>query len=234
MRKVLSIVIIILLTVFIGCKKDETSTSPTTTTTAVPQVSFKGPNTASTDMYVTMTKGYVDGINGLMQAGTLFTGVAGTQVGNTYTWTTVSDNLTVTLTATKQSDGSTNWAMSITGVYSNKSYTNFKIWDGYTSADGKNGNWKIYEPGHTNYDELIYTTDANNVLTGTYSSYLVDGTLDHKWVVVNNADASGRVEEYGNANGTKLSYKAVWAANGSGTWYIYNSSGVQTSTGTWQ
>jgi antitoxin component YwqK of YwqJK toxin-antitoxin module len=107
------------------------------------------------------------------------------------------------------------------------------MWQGTTSADGKNGSWTFFEPGHTGKTEdYTYSTDASGVLTGTWYIYNSNGTLGEKIVIVNNPDTSGRVEDY--SNGTVMSYKSVWAANGSGTWYTYNStSGVQSGTGTW-
>jgi hypothetical protein len=235
MQKVLSCVLIVLLVVFVGCKKDESSTGPATTAASVPKINFSGPNTTSTDVNATRTKGDALTMNGVMSAGTAFASVPAQQNGSTSTWTYGSGGITYTFTGVQQSDGSYAWTLTLNGIVGSTNYSNFKIWDGTSSADGKNGSWTFYEPGHTaKTDALVYSTDANGVLTGTWYIYDSSGTLSEKLVIVNNKDGSGQVVEYFNSDVTIMSYKSVWAANGSGTWYIYNSSGVQTSTGTWQ
>jgi hypothetical protein len=234
MQKFLSVVFIILFSVFTGCKKDESSsTDPGSGTAAIPQVTFRGPNTNSTDANAQTAKAYATSMNGVMSSSSIFSQMPAQQNGNTYTWTYGGGGMSYTFTGQKQSDGSFTWTFTFTGTQGSTNYTNFKMWEGTTSADGKSGSWTFYEPGHAGKTEdLVYSTDANGVLTGTWYIYNTSGTLSGKLVIVNNTDGSGRIENYN--NGTILSYKAVWAANGTGTWYFYNSSGVQSSTGTWQ
>lgn len=236
MQKVLSLAFIVLLVTIIGCSKNsDSSTTPSNGgAVTIPQVTFNGPNTTSTDPNATIAKAYATSMNGIMSASAVFAQMPAQQNGNTSTWTYGGGGMSYTFTGVRQSDGSYTWTYTFTGTEGGVSYTNFTMWQGTTSADGKNGSWTFYEPGHTKKtEEYTYSTDANNVLTGTWYVYNSSGTLSDKLIIVNNPDNSGRVEMYD--NGTIMSYKAVWTANGSGTWFTYNSTtGVQTGTGTWQ
>ncbi len=234
MKKVMQFVLFVLLAIFIGCSKDDNnSTGPSNPSSAsIPTVTFKGPNTTSTDANATIAKSYATSMNATMSSSAVFASLPAQQSGNTSTWTYNVGGMTYTFTGVKQGDGSYVWTYIFTGTVGGTTYTNFKMWEGTTTANGKSGSWTFYEPGHTGKtDELVYTTNASNVLTGTWYVYDSNGTLTSKMVILNNSDGSGSVEMYD--DGTTMNYKSVWIANGSGTWYTYNA-GVQTSTGTWQ
>jgi hypothetical protein len=155
-----------------------------------------------------------------------------TQNGNIYTWS--FDGGTEIITGIKQPDGSFTWTMVYNGTFGTVTYDHYKIWDGTTSADGKTGYWEFYShPSTTSNGNLGYSIDTSGVLTGTHQVYFVGTLVMNKTVVTNNADGSGELDEYGaNGNGILLVFKAVWAANGSGTWWTYTS-GTQSGTGTW-
>jgi hypothetical protein len=235
MRNVITVLIITLLIGSIGCKEDKSTPSGPNTTAAptIPQVTFKGPNTTSTDANAQLAKSNATMMNGVMSQSTYFAAIPAQQNGNTYTWTYGAGGETYTFTGVKQSDGSYVWTLTYTGSASGTPVTNFTLWQGTTSADGKTGNWTFYEPGHAGKtDEFTYTTNASNILTGTWSVYNTGGTtLASKTIIVNNPDGSGSLEVYD--DGTFMNYKSVWIANGSGTWYTYDSSGTQIGTGTW-
>jgi hypothetical protein len=219
-----------------GCKDEKSNPSESNPNTSaapsVPHPTFKGPNTTSTDPNAQMAKSYATTMNGVMSSSTAFSAIPAQQTGNTYTWTYSVGGETYTFTGIKQSDGSYTWTLVYTGSSYGTAVTNFTLWQGTTSADGKNGNWTFYEPGHAGKtDGLVYTTDASNVLTGTWYVYDTGGALSSKLIIVNNPDGSGNVEQY--SNGTVMNYKCVWIANGSGTWYTYPG-GVETVGGVWQ
>jgi hypothetical protein len=216
-----------------SCSKKESSpTEPEGPAPSIPVVTFKGPNTNSSDVQAMTVKSYVSAMNTYTMIFTPFMALQGAQSGNTWTWTYTDRTLTVKFTATRQGDGSYTWKMVLNGPdpdNSNVVYNNWTAIEGTTGADGKNGNWKIYEDNKTILAaEYIWTT-SNNVLTGTLKVYS-SGTLSDQTIVINNPDGTGELREY---QGTILIFKAVWQANGSGQWWTYNLSGQQTGTGTW-
>jgi hypothetical protein len=226
MRKLLSIVLIVLLAAITGCKKNESSPTDSGGTANIPQVSFTGPNT--NDPKAATAKSYATSMNGIMSASSVFANMPAQQNGNTSTWTYGGGGMSYTFTGVKQGDGSYTWSYTFTGTEGGVSYVNFTMWQGTTSADGKSGSWTFFEPGHTGKtDEYVYSTDANGVLTGTWYIYLTNGSLGGKYVTVNNPDGSGSIDIYG--NGTIKSYRAVWKADQSGEEWYYNSDGVTVS-----
>jgi hypothetical protein len=215
-----------------GCsKKDSGPTEPEGSAPSIPVVTFKGPNTNSSDTQATLVKSYVSAMNGYTMIFAPFTALQGVQSGNAWTWTYAEGTLTVKFTATRQGDGSFTWKMVLNGTDPSDGtvYNNWTGIEGTTSADGKNGNWKIYEDNKSSLDAEYVWTTTNNVLTGTLK-YYSSGILAGQTVVVNNPDNTGELRMY---EGTTMTYKAVWQANGSGQWWTYNLSGAQTGTGTW-
>ncbi|MBM4162305.1 MAG: hypothetical protein FJ217_14545 [Ignavibacteria bacterium] len=222
-----------LLAVFVaGCSKNDTSpTEPEGSAATIPTISFKGPNTNSQDVNAVMVKNYVSAMNSYSLIFTPLLALQGSQSGNTTTWTYTDRTLTVKFSATRQSDGSYSWKMVLNGVDPDDQtvYNNWTALEGTTSADGKNGNWKIYEENTTVLlAEYIWTTN-NNVLTGTLKEYM-GSALEYQSIVVNNPDNSGELRIY---TGSAMTYKAVWQANGSGQWWTYDLNGTQTGTGNW-
>ncbi len=233
MRYIITTVIAAMLIGLIGCSDDESNPAEPNSTAApaIPQATFKGPNTTSQDPNAQIANSYATIMNSSMALSTALSSAPAQQNGNIYTWTYGYQGETYTLTCTKQSDGSYTWILKYSGNYSGTVVTDFTMWEGTTSADGKTGSWTFYTPGHTGKAvEFVYTTDANNVITGTYYVYGSGGTLSSKMIIVNNPDGSGSIEVYD--DGVTLNYKSVWAADGSGTWYTYPG-GVETFGGTW-
>ena len=221
-----------------GCnKKSSSPTSPQTTTPTFPLVTIKGPNTNSTDVYAQTTKATCSSVSALTTPaflGALIT-VNPTQNGNTWTWTATEGTLSITSTATKQSDGSYTWSATLNGMDPQDSvvYNNWVALTGSSSADGKSGDFKSYNINVTTLEgDFIWTTNASGVLTATLQSYSSNGTtVTGKIVITNNTDNSGELDEY---TGTVLVFKSTWVTAGSGTWWTYDqSSGAQTGTGTW-
>lgn len=215
-----------------GCsKKDSSPTEPQQTAPSIPTVTFKGPNTNSTDLNVQMVKSYVTVMNAYTMELAPFSAMQGVQSGNTWTWTYTQGTLTVKFTATTQSDGSYQWKMVFNGTDPSDGtvYNNWTAIEGTTSADGKSGSWKIYDENKTILLAEFNWATSNNVLTGTMKEY-TNGVFSGQIVLVNNPDNSGELRVY---TGSVVTYKAVWQSNGSGQWWTYNSSGTQTGTSTW-
>jgi hypothetical protein len=216
-----------------GCSKNESSpTEPAAQTPTLPLVTFKGPNTTSTDIHAQMAQSYIQAMNAYTTAFTPYAGLPATQTGNTWTWSYSVGTFTITFTGTLQPDGSYQWKMVMNGLDPSDStlYNNWTATTGTTSGDGKNGSWNIYDVNTTSLvAKYEWATSSNNVLTGTLTAYS-NGTEVGKTVVVNNPDGSGELNEY---TGTVLTYRSVWQANGSGQWWTYDLSGTQTGTGTW-
>jgi hypothetical protein len=201
---------------------------------AVPAASFKGPNTASTDPYASEVKSFASSMDTLMSAGAVFAGRAAISSGNAYTWTYASDQLTETLTAVKQLDGSYAWSLVLSGTDGFNDYgTGWTSWTGTTSADGKSGSWAFYQFGmNTRVADLVYSTNADGVRSGTRQVYDANGSLTSRVTIMNNPDNSGEIDDY--SDGLHLSFKASWLPNGSGSWWIYNIDGVTVALqGTW-
>ncbi len=236
MRYLITATIVAMLIGLTGCSDDKSSNpaGPGTTqnTAAIPQITFKGPNTTSTDPYAMWAKTSATTFNAILAPSTVFASLPAQQNGNTSTWTYTVGGATYTFTGIKQSDGSYVWTYVVNGTSGTTTYNNFKGLEGTSSADGKSGSWAFYELNQTTkVSDLAYTTNASNVLTGTWITYESNGTISSKMILVNNPDGSGSLEIYD--DGLHMNYKSVWIANGSGTWYTYDSSGVQTETGTW-
>ncbi|HEX2865615.1 MAG TPA: hypothetical protein VHO03_01160 [Ignavibacteriales bacterium] len=239
MKKFYSLFILLLLSLVItSCsKKDDNPTGPEASGTAptFPTITFKGPNTSSTDTYATQTNSVITAFNGFPQMlSGPFSAVKPSSEGGDWKWVVSPGNgATETFYATKNSDGSFTWRLILNGKVDadEDAYNNWKAVDGYTSADGKNGNWKIYKPNTTStVAEFSWTTNSSGTLTGTIIEY--DGsTVSSKMEVVNNADNSGSLKQYG-ANAV-LEFQSSWKADGSGEWHSYNN-GVEDNHGNWQ
>ena len=215
-----------------GCSKDNSSpTEPAAEAPTLPLITFKGPNTTSTDLNALMVQAYVAAINGYTTAFAPYANLPSTRNGNTWTWNYSMGSFSVIVTSTLQSDGSFQWSMVMNGMDPSDStvYNNWTAATGSTTADGQNGSWNIYETNTSTLAAKYEWTTNNNVLTGTMTAYS-GGAEEGKIVVINNPDGSGELDEY---TGTVVVYRCVWQANGSGQWWTYDESGTQTDTGTW-
>jgi hypothetical protein len=159
-------------------------------------------------------------MSSLTYSAVVMTSVTGSQNGNVTTWTLPANGYI--MTATKNSDGSISYHLTMQGL-------DYMV--GTLNADGKSGNWNLFDAG-TKVSDLVWTTDANNTLTGTWQSYSSGTTVSNKTVLINNADKSGDCKYYNYTNGTLITWRVVWNAAKHGTWYTYNISGTQTGTGT--
>lgn len=216
-----------------GCsKKDSSPTEPQTTDTpTIPTVTFKGPNTSSTDINAQMIKSYASAMNTFSTMFLPYQQLQSARSGNTWTWTYTDRTLTATFTATSQSDGSYQWKMVLNGVDADDgtTYNKWTALEGTTSGDGKTGSWKIYDENKTTVATEFNWTTTNNVLTGIQKDYS-SGAVTDQITLINNPDNSGEMRVY---SGTVMTYKATWTSTGSGQWWTYNSSGAQSGTGSW-
>ncbi len=218
-------------------KKSSSPTAPQSSTPpAFPSVTVKGPNTTSTDSHAQLAVTYSAEVNALANSALFgaFAGLNPAQTGSTWTWTVVESTLTVTFTETQNADGSISWSWKENGTdpSTHVTYSNWVFFSGTRSADGKSGEWKVYNDNTTILAaDFTWSTSASNVFTGTLQGYNSSGVLTDKIVVINNADGSGEVDAW---NATVLVFKATWVAAGTGTWTTYDSTtGAQTATGTW-
>ncbi len=220
-----------------GCsKKTDNPAGPVNSTApSFPTVTFKGPNTNSSDPNVSIIQGYVSLGNAYSNYFNVFAGTNATQSGNTWTWSETNGNESVTFSMTKQSSGSYSWKWVVNGTdqSSGRTYNNKTFFEGTVGADGKSGEWKVYQDTTSLLAaDFVWATNSSGTLSGTLSIYQDDGsTVEEKYQIANNSDGSGEVDLY---SGTILVYKATWQTNGSGTWITYDSTtGAQTGTGTW-
>ncbi|MBN1398182.1 MAG: hypothetical protein JXA06_09160 [Bacteroidetes bacterium] len=234
MKYLLTILAFVLAIGIVGC--DDESSNPAdsnnnTTTPALPQVSFQGPNTNSSDPNAQIANSHAAQMNAIVSQSQMFAAMPPQQNSNTFVWTYTVQGLTYTLTAVKQNDGSFTWNVILNGTDGTNTFNNYKPCEGTVNADGKSGTWTVYDINGTKDAYLVYSTDANNVLTGDMRVYYSDGTTSMKQLLVNNPDGSGSLEIYN--QGTVLSYRAIWTASGSGQWWYYDDLGAIIDQGSW-
>jgi len=231
MRSLLSLSFIFALALFAaGCAEEE-STAPTNTTPQIPLIQIKPPT--STDEQALQPTSYVQAINSLLIYPSLFQGMQPTANGGTFTWTIAQGELTITMTAVRQADGSFVWALKLNGMTSQEqTFDNFTWMSGTTSSDGKTGSFDFFEEGTTTKSaSLQYSVSATGVVNATLRLYDLEGSVYSKYVGVGNPDDSGSIDAYEGEN--YRYYRAVWLANGSGTWTTYDVEGQVTGTGSW-
>lgn len=215
-----------------GCsKKEDSPTETQNTPPTIPTLTFKGPNTNSTDQNPQMIKSYASAMSSLSMMFAPYMMAQSSQSGNTWTWNYTQSTLTIKITSTLQGDGSYAWKVTLNGrdPGDGTQYNNWTAMEGTTSADGKSGGWKLYEENKTSLEGEFTWATVNNVLTGTQKEY-TSGVVTGQIVLVNNPDNSGEMRVY---EGTVMTYKATWTAAGSGTWWTYSTNGTQSATGTW-
>ncbi|HEY6952531.1 MAG TPA: hypothetical protein VI758_08985 [Bacteroidota bacterium] len=218
-----------------GCSKSSTTAPVTPTAPAFPSVTFKGPATASTDANAQATIALATSANAYSNGAVFatFAGVNPAQSGNSWTWSYTAGNWSITFTETKQPDGSYTWQWVENGTNPNNHavYSNWTFFSGSRSADGANGDWKVYYDSTTTLNAEFTWSTVSGVKTGSLKVYASNGiTITDQMTVINNTDGSGEVDVY---TGAVVTYKSTWSANGSGTWWTYSNTGTQTGTGTW-
>jgi len=103
MKKITMLLIVFATMLIIaGCDKDSNpvDTTPTKKPTA-PQVAFQGPTTNSTNQYAVQAQSFSQMFNGFASFFTVFSGLEGTQNGNTWTYTYTMGTLTETITMSR-------------------------------------------------------------------------------------------------------------------------------------
>lgn len=224
-RMVLSVLVLSLVLTF-ACSKKKNSTEPENNTPpALPQqTSSNVPNNApdhvkgmaaAADAFATSGYGYM----------AMGYGGQGVQNGNTWTWATTVEAMTVTVKSTLNDDGSSNWQVILNGTDGVNTFNNWVMMAGQVSADQKSASWTVYETGtQTVAATWTMVIDDNGNVTKT----IVSGTM--KLVSVSNTDGSGSLKEYQNDN---LSFEASWGSDGAGSWTAYNADGSVADSGPW-
>jgi hypothetical protein len=234
MKKLLLILVSFLLLFIFGCSSDDNPASNSGTAPGAPAVQVSGPSGTSTDQHALMARQYAMVVNGFASYASAYGQAGGTQNGNTWTWSATQGTFSYTMTAVKESNGSYSWKLVLNGTPqgSPDGYDNWTAMEGSTSADGKSGSWTIYQVNSTiKAAYFIFSTDANGTLTADLTAYNDRGVEEGKYVFINNTDGSGELSFY---DGTVRVLKVTWIANGSGSWWTYNSTtGAETGTGTW-
>jgi hypothetical protein len=226
MRKLFLVSVIFCFIFLIGCKEE--STSPKSEPPSIPTVTFSGPTANET--HAQTANSYAESMTGLLSAGTAFAYLPASQNGNVTSWSISAAGFTQTFSCTKQGDGSYSWSYVLNGSDGFQTYSNWTMWTGTTSADGKSGSWIFYEFGQASkVQDLVYSTDGNGVMTGTWQMYNTSGAVTGKFIIINRPDGSGEFDRY--FDGTRLDLKVTWTSNGTGTWTTY-ASGTQTGNGT--
>lgn len=145
----------------------------------------------------------------------------------TFVWSYTYDQLTVTLEAKYDMDGSVEWTVTLNGTDGKNTYNNWTAIKGTTSADGNSGSFEIFKKNSTDIEyRYSWSIDSSGNKTVIFED-LEDGD---KYVAVNNVDGSGSLTEY--ENGVK-SFEVLWNADGSGSWAEYDANGNVVDSGSW-
>jgi len=221
--------------IFSACDEKKDPISPENVPT-VPVITIKGPNTQSTDTKAQQIKYVAQTMNGLQGLFGYIQDFPPDQNGNTFTWVGGDDTYSETITATLNANGTFTWTVTLNGNDGSTTYNNFVYLRGIVGADGSFGEWTFYYENTTNISWVFEVNKAaNGVVTASTLFYYSDGTLETKQEIVNNPDDSGEYRLYYTTGTTNvLRYKAIWAANGSGTWEEYATDGTTvTQSGNW-
>lgn len=214
MKRFLIFAVLAALFAFVGCSEEE-STAPTTSP-KIPLLQMTTSISNTSDNNAVLTKSTVSIFNALLSMSQVFGQMNPTSANGTYTWTISQSGETLTMTAVRQSDGSYTWTLRFTGVLGETQVTNFIVWSGTSSADGKTGTFAFYEPGVTGASEDVsWSVAANGTITATWKVYDSD-VVTFKATAVVNTDGSGSLDIY--EDGTTLTFHSQWNAAGAGTW----------------
>lgn len=220
-----------------SCSKSSNPAGPVAKPPELNVPAFKGPDLTSAGADTSYGAKFAGGLATTFNLfATEYTGIfaqAGSphQSGSTWTWTISGSAYTIIFTAT-QSDTTYQWKDVVDGTYNGLTYHNWTAFKGSESASGANGDWILYNDGTTTpLSTVSWSTDSNDNLTGTIIGYDTTGAETDKYVVVNNKDGSGELEEY--ANGSTLVMKVTWASSGTGAWWKYDDKGNLVGSGAW-
>jgi len=237
MKQALRLLLVLLTLAFFSSCKDK-STSSNDDPPATPEiddVQFEAPDNAPTEVQT-----YVDLANGYIGLGYGFIGYVnnnGEYDNGIWTWTYTAGQLTLYVTAEDNGDGTVTWKWIWDGTDSYGTvYDHWVFLSGTYAKDGKNGEWTMY---HTNSVQPVihaeWETSASGVQDLEVNYYEEDGTEVVRYVAESNPDGSGFFSYYYEYEDSLVLYlNAIWNANGSGSYTIYNSDGTVNTTITWQ
>ena len=227
-RSILSIMILAAFLLF-SCSEDS-STSPDEKTPEQPQVAqATAPANAPVEVssQVNVYNGFF--VSWLSWVDQLMGQGGGEHSGNTWTWTQTNDGFTVTIKCISNADGSVTWQLWFDGTNGEVTFDNWLVMEGYVSADKKSGQWTVYEAGTEN---PIITASWVIDEVGNISVNYVIGEIECDFV--NNVDGSGSIIIWYDKENEKKEFEAVWLADGSGCWKMYDEEGNETGSGTWE
>ncbi len=231
MKRLLAVLLIAGLIFALGCSKD--STKPEENPPEVPQNLEESvvsvPETAPLE--VQAFAGYVNVFRYQFHVyNSLFTAATGQEPKYedgkwVWTYSAPQGNLTITVKAQTLDNGDQKWEIYFSGTFTGPdtvlTVTNWKAAEGTISADGKRGEWTVYEYNSTEVAaHYSWTTADDGTVTATLESDI------YKYVVINRPDGSGSVKVYENDT---LVFEANWNADGSGQWTNYKNN----TQGTW-
>jgi hypothetical protein len=222
-----------------GCKKDDNPLAATGDKPAVPSLTFKGPNTTSTDPMALTAKSFALQMNALSSP---FAGIQdnpGTLNGNVWSYENTADGLTTKWTATINGDKSVTWQCILNGkkasIPSSSNYNNWLAFEANSSVDGKSGYWKIYNENATTLAvQYTWSTAADVTISATIDVYDTGAKLQTV-EMTNKIDGSGTMKNYAKKSaGTAfyLQLDLLWKADGTGSYTTYQEDGTVLGTGT--
>lgn len=142
-----------------------------------------------------------------------------TQVNGVWTYSVTEDGVTMTITSSKQSNGTYRWLVKLNGTDTNDGtvYANWTAMEANSTADGKSGSVIIYSddptPGTIVDVSFTWSTGAGNMVT-------YDLQVPHenvRFVLLSNG-TTGEVTEYIRASDSSpwvtTGYHATWASVG--------------------
>lgn len=224
-----------------GCDTNDSTGSgnpdpPPPVKPTTPSITVNGPNTTSTDPHVFIVKTYAQLFTNISLQFTSLQNVPGNQNGNIWSYEITLQGITTKYQCVKNSDGSLLWTITWNGTNGSNTYTNWKVYEAYVTADGKNGYWRVFEENDTvRVGEYTWSTATNGTVTGTISDF-TNGVEDQRAVFTSNTDGSGELNIYEKVTGVTnmvLKTNITWQANGSGTWTTYKNDGTVEATGSW-
>jgi hypothetical protein len=232
--------VFILSSMLAGCSKSsDNSTGSNSQPPALSGPTFSGPSSSSTS--ADTSSGYITAT----YSAELFSAFSGSQLGsfagagnakqngNTWTWTVSANGVSETWTATSNSGGY-DWKLVYSGPYQSGdttyNVTNWTVWSGHESSDGKDGNWTIHYPGNTSVEfQVTWSTDSNGNLTGT----ITDNDNSEEYKFTDNKDKSGTLDIFEGANFTAQTWHVTWNSTGSGSYWEKDNQGNIIAQGTW-
>jgi hypothetical protein len=142
-----------------------------------------------------------------------------TLVNGAWTRSITADGVTMTITATRQGDGSYRWLVKLNGTDSDDGtvYANWTAMEATSTADGKSGSVTIYDdsnlPASTVDASFTWSTGANNMVT-----YDLQIPVENVRFVLLSNGTTGEVTEYTRASDASpwvtTGYHATWTSNG--------------------